>query len=144
MRLLNTISITLEDFIESQIPEYVILSHTWEDGEVLYKDIVDRTGSAKPGYRKLKDCCQKAKEDGFNWVWIDTCCINKESSAELSEAINSMFRYYKEARICYAYLSDIASYKAEELTSSRHWHKDKSTKVNLIPDGYNTPCAPWC
>jgi hypothetical protein len=42
-----------------------------------------------------------------------------------------MFRYYKEARICYAYLSDIASYKAEELTSSR-WFKRGWTLQELI------------
>jgi hypothetical protein len=131
MRLLNTISISLEEFTEFETPKYVILSHTWENGEVLYKDIVDGSRSTKPGYRKLKSCCQKAKEDGFDWVWIDTCCINKESSAELSEAINSMFRYYKEASICYAYLSDIVSSEAEQLTSSR-WFKRGWTLQELI------------
>jgi hypothetical protein len=38
---------------------------------------------------------------------VDTCCIDKKSSAELSEAINSMFRWYKNAAVCYAYLSDV-------------------------------------
>ena len=48
-----------------------------------------------------------ALNDGWDWIWIDTCCIDKRSSAELSEAINSMYLWYREAQVCYAYLSDV-------------------------------------
>jgi hypothetical protein len=43
----------------------------------------------------------------LEWAWVDTCCIDKKSSAELSEAINSMYAWYAEAAACYAYLSDV-------------------------------------
>ncbi len=59
------------------------------------------------GYSKIRSCCAIAAQQGFEYVWIDTCCIDKTSSAELSEAINSMYRYYQEAQICYAYLADV-------------------------------------
>ena len=59
------------------------------------------------GYRKILQSCEKAKKDGYKWLWVDTCCIDKRSSAELSEAINSMYRWYENSGICYAYLHDI-------------------------------------
>ena len=68
------------------------------------------------GYRKIEDCCKLAASDKWQYIWIDTCCIDKTSSAELSEAINSMYRWYGNARICYAYLADVDS--AEESESS--------------------------
>ncbi|KAI6038187.1 hypothetical protein EDC04DRAFT_2698049 [Pisolithus marmoratus] len=67
------------------------------------KDIRGRTG-----YMKIIDTCKQAQKDGLQWVWIDTCRINKESSAELSEAINSMYKWYANAELCYAYLHDIS------------------------------------
>jgi hypothetical protein len=114
MRLLHTSSYELHEFFGSNIPEYAILSHTWEEEEVLFSDLRDPSqeiATRKKGWQKVLGTCKCAKEDGLEWVWIDTCCINKESSAELSEAINSMFKYYRDAFVCYAYLSD---YRIEE------------------------------
>jgi hypothetical protein len=110
MRLLNTSSWKLEDFNDSEIPEYAILSHRWEKEEITFQDLqaVPTVSETKKGWSKLKGCCAQAVRDKFEWVWIDTCCINKSSSAELSEAINSMFNWYKEAQVCYAYLSDVS------------------------------------
>jgi len=59
------------------------------------------------GYRKILDSCKQAQKDGYERLWVDTCCIDKRSSAELSEAINSMYRWYENARVCYAYLHDV-------------------------------------
>jgi hypothetical protein len=95
MRLLNTNSREVSYFIDTQAPPYVILSHTWGQEEVLLDDICKGTARIKGGFRKLDGCCKKAAADGFEWVWIDTCCIDKSSSAELSEAINSMYQWYK-------------------------------------------------
>lgn len=64
-------------------------------------------GIEKKGYEKIKRCCEVAAADGFYYVWIDTCCIDKTSSAELSEAINSMYQWYQDAETCYAYLADV-------------------------------------
>jgi hypothetical protein len=110
MRLLNTTTGRLEEFIGENIPSYAILSHRWEDEEVTFKDLEnlqDGGKCKKKGYSKIQGCCNQAVADGYEWVWIDSCCIDKSSSAELSEAINSMFRWYKGAQVCYAYLSDV-------------------------------------
>ena len=107
MRLLNTSTLEVQEFLESRVPEYVILSHTWREEEVTLQDLLSGKAPAKKGYSKLTGCCKKAKADGFTYCWIDTCCIDKTSSAELSEAINSMYQWYKNARICYAYLEDV-------------------------------------
>jgi Heterokaryon incompatibility protein (HET) len=68
------------------------------------------------GWKKIVGCCQLALDEGLEWAWIDSCCIDKTSSSELSEAINSMFRWYRDAEICYAYLSDV-SVPLEEVTN---------------------------
>ncbi|KAI9694181.1 MAG: hypothetical protein M1822_003452 [Bathelium mastoideum] len=92
------------------VPPYAILSHTWgTDGEeVTFEDLVDNTGKDKAGYAKLRFCAKQAANDSIQYFWVDTCCINKSSSAELTEAINSMFRWYHEAVKCYVYLSDVS------------------------------------
>jgi Heterokaryon incompatibility protein (HET) len=88
---------------------YAILSHTWgeDDEEVTFKDLKNDSGKTKSGYKKLRFCGEQAALDGLQYFWIDTCCINKSNSTELSEAINSMFRWYRKAAICYVYLADV-------------------------------------
>ena len=72
-----------------------------------FQDLPEEHAKGKLGYRKIKSCCAQAASDGFDYVWIDTCCIDKRSSAELSEAINSMFSWYQSAAVCYAFLADV-------------------------------------
>lgn len=107
MRLLDTKRKTFQEFFEANTPPYAILSHTWRDEEVTLQDMLHHNAKKKKGYRKICECCLKAVADGYDYVWIDSCCIDKTSSAELSEAINSMFRWYKKAAVCYAYLDDV-------------------------------------
>ncbi|KAG4429842.1 hypothetical protein IFR05_014674 [Cadophora sp. M221] len=112
MRLLqlnNDSDISLIEFFEDDIPEYAILSHRWESGEVTFKDLIDGTGEGKAGYGKIQFCGEQARCDKLEYFWVDTCCIDKSSSAELSEAINSMFRWYQKAVRCYVYLSDVST-----------------------------------
>jgi hypothetical protein len=111
MRLLNATSLKLEEFFESKAPKYAILSHTWTDDEVSYQDIQDPRPQPthKLRYTKILYCCNQALKDGLGYAWVDTCCIDKTSSSELSEAINSMFRWYEQAEICYAYLADVSA-----------------------------------
>ena len=91
MRLINTTSLELEEFFDQAIPRYAILSHRWEADEVNYKNYTKkRYVPTQDGYRKIKFCCELARNRGQGYVWVDTCCIDKRSSAELSEAINSM------------------------------------------------------
>ena len=107
MRLLNTTTLKLHEFIGDSIPEYAILSHRWENEEVSFQDLQAGLAPQMAGYSKIKDCCDQAVRDGWEYAWIDSCCIDKTSSAELSEAINSMFKWYEDSQICYAYLSDV-------------------------------------
>ena len=100
---------SLVERFDDEVPEYAILSHTWghSDDEATYQDLQNNTARGKKGYDKLTFCGSQAMKDGLQYFWIDTCCINKHSSAELSEAINSMFQWYKRASKCYVYLSDV-------------------------------------
>jgi hypothetical protein len=111
MRLINTTTFKLEEFIDNDVPPYAILSHTWAKEEASFQEMqgCDEIVRKKEGYNKIKQCCEVAKRDGFNHAWIDTCCIDKTSSSELSEAINSMYRWYSTADVCYVYLSDVPS-----------------------------------
>ncbi|KAK5798311.1 hypothetical protein VI817_004602 [Penicillium citrinum] len=113
MRLIRTSPpFELGEFFENQILnlEYAILSHRWEEEELSFQEMIAPTEQIrqKKGYQKVKHFCERARADGFEYVWVDTCCINKESSAELSESINSMFRWYLNATKCYAYMLDVS------------------------------------
>ncbi|RYP25684.1 hypothetical protein DL766_006952 [Monosporascus sp. MC13-8B] len=112
MRLLKrddtgAISLT-EDIIGDRIPRYAILSHRWGMEEVTFKDLMDGTGPSRQGYDKIRFCSDQAERDGLDHFWVDTCCIDKSSSAELTEAINSMFQWYRNAAKCYVYLDDVS------------------------------------
>lgn len=129
MRLLNTTTLRLESFQDATTtPAYAILSHTWGAEEITFQDLERLPTLPKHsltrahvlqsrGYYKVRKCCAQALEDGLKYAWIDTCCINKLSSAELSEAINSMFAWYKKAKTCYAYLEDVRMEEVEVAAS---------------------------
>lgn len=130
MRLLNAKSLRFKFFAEDKLPPYAILSHRWlipNEQEVSYEEITKmedlgrearRTKPGlkeiqevsvirmKRGFKKIQQCCQQAIDDGLDWIWMDTCCIKQSSSTELSESINSMFRWYELATVCYAHLFD--------------------------------------
>ncbi len=106
MRLLHSTHLKLVEFMERDLPPYAILSHTWEMEEVSFQEMQSDDAKSRKGYSKIEGCCKVAAAWGFEYVWVDTCCIDKTSSAELSEAINSMFAWYQKADVCYVYLSD--------------------------------------
>jgi hypothetical protein len=108
MRLINTTTYEFKEFFDLP-PPYAILSHTWEgQDEVLYSDMANLTkAEEKANFYKIRKTCETAAADGLAWAWVDTCCIDKSSSSELTEAINSMFTWYQQATICYAYISDL-------------------------------------
>lgn len=109
MRLLHTSSLRVEDFDEPVHRKYAILSHTWGQDEVSFAQMarLRHPTTSKAGFKKIKSFCDIARRHGYEHVWVDTCCIDKRNSAELSEAINSMYRYYREADECYIYLIDV-------------------------------------
>ena len=126
MRLLqynNGSDFSLTEFFGSDIPKYAILSHRWGLEEVTFKDMVDGTSKSKAGYNKIQFCGEQAKRDGLQHFWVDTCCIDKSSSNELAEAINSMFRWYQNAARCYVYLSDVSTRnrKSSNISTEYTW-----------------------
>jgi len=92
-----------------EIPPYAILSHTWGDEEILFKDLAGGTAKNKAGYAKIQFCGEQAERDGLRYFWVDTCCIDKSDAGELQHALNSMFQWYRNAARCYVYLIDVSS-----------------------------------
>ncbi|KAF9780402.1 hypothetical protein IL306_000176 [Fusarium sp. DS 682] len=147
MRLINT-DLTLVEFFGNKTPQYAILSHTWDGEEVTLQDWSSQTLlSKKSGYQKIVATCRQAKKDGYNYAWVDTNCIDKTSSAELTEAINSMFAWYTQAGICYAYLSDIPTFLplsyAEDFCRSRWFTRGWTLQELIAPRDIVFYAADW-
>ncbi|PZD39425.1 vegetative incompatibility protein HET-E-1 [Pyrenophora tritici-repentis] len=151
MRLLYTIGDGglgwTEDLVGDKIPSYAILSHTWGGQEATFKDLRNHSNieevdaKVKEGYRKIFFCAQQAKRDSLDYFWVDTCCIDKTNSQELQEAINSMFRWYQNAKKCYVYLPDellapasVTFYSKEgDLLGDKQSLKDTIHEITGIP-----------
>ncbi|KAF2105851.1 heterokaryon incompatibility protein-domain-containing protein [Lophiotrema nucula] len=140
MKLIDTTSLAIRDFLGTTTGiQYAILSHTWgDDGdEVTYQEMMaaDRSATAnKPGYHKILQVCEMAKKEPYElqYAWVDTCCIDKTSSAELTESINSMFRYYKEAAVCFAHLADWDLITGSSAFNTSRWFKRGWTLQELV------------
>ncbi|TEA20039.1 Vegetative incompatibility protein HET-E-1 [Colletotrichum sidae] len=137
MWLINVDTLQLEYHIIPDVP-FAILSHTWGRGEVSFQEFkaLDDAVSYKEGFSKIVETCRMAKFHNLSYAWVDTCCIDKSSSAELSEAINSMFRWYQLSTICFAYLVDVYDSPADstfmENFSSSRWFTRGWTLQELI------------
>ncbi|KAL0934980.1 HET domain-containing protein [Colletotrichum truncatum] len=110
MWLINTKSLALVKVSEPSSTKYAILSHTWEGDEITFqefRDLEPQEARQKVGYTKIVKTCELAQERGLDFAWVDTCCIDKSNSAELNEAINSMFAWYKNSTVCFVHLSDL-------------------------------------
>ncbi|KAL8376059.1 hypothetical protein RB595_007259 [Gaeumannomyces hyphopodioides] len=143
IRLINTETLRMKMFVDASVPEYAILSHTWvEDEEVDFQEmtrygaasqendptaaegvctcvchcqsLISDTVRRRSGYEKIVRTCRLAKECDIKWAWVDTCCIDKSSSAELSEAINSMYKWYNKAKVCFVFFADLDSHSEPE------------------------------
>jgi hypothetical protein len=117
--------LTIASFDDDVIPRYAILSHTWgpDAEEVTLADLAEGGGKHKSGYKKIRFCGEQAQQDGLQYFWVDTCCIDKSDKAELSFAIRSMFRWYQNATKCYVYLSDVSTKKrkADSISTEFTW-----------------------
>jgi len=112
MRLINCQTLEIEEFNEESLPAFAILSHTWGNDEVSFEIMKASGGTGGHlrdgnGYKKIKETCRMAKMEGLSHAWVDTCCIDKSSSAELTESINSMFHWYAKSAVCYVFLVDL-------------------------------------
>ncbi|WPG99074.1 Hypothetical protein R9X50_00187900 [Acrodontium crateriforme] len=134
MRLLNTHTLKFAEFRDETRPKYVIASHRWEDGEATFQDVRDGHNYDSAGYKKIKAFAEYARESvpTVEWLWIDTCCINKDSAAELSEAINLMFDWYRHADLCIAYLADVEAADDKSQFEKSKWFKRGWTLQELL------------
>ncbi|KAK3369426.1 heterokaryon incompatibility protein-domain-containing protein [Lasiosphaeria ovina] len=148
MKLINTTTLKVEEFVGPALEslEYAILSHTWTDEEVSFQEFTsDHPPVHKIGYQKIAKSCElarSAKPEQFRYIWVDTCCIDKSSSAELSESINSMFEWYRKSAVCYVYLADVTAVDwslAEDRKRSR-WFSRGWTLQELIAPGHVLFC----
>ncbi|CAF9923624.1 hypothetical protein IMSHALPRED_005974 [Imshaugia aleurites] len=132
MRLLSTSNLKLYEFYYASIPDYAILSHTWGKYEVSLQMMADPESKKLDGYAKIKHCCELALSEGRKYAWIDTCCIDKTSSADLSEAINSMYRWYERAQVCYVYLADVSAAIVDWQFRTSRWFRRGWTLQELL------------
>ncbi|KAI1740014.1 hypothetical protein F4680DRAFT_130831 [Xylaria scruposa] len=119
MRVLDTTTFELQEaaYIEDfEKDGYAILSHCWiSNPEIVYQALPKHIEELRYGKRplsspavdKIHGACETARKEGYKWMWIDTCCIDKSSTQELRESINSMLKWYKDARLCVTYLFDV-------------------------------------
>ena len=155
MRLLDTWTGLFHEVENHFEVTYAILSHTWTSaGEQSFQDVrclspqgLRSTLTSSPQdprpileveglSAKIKSACRIAREHGYRYLWLDSCCIDKTSSAELSEAINCMYGWYRDAAVCYAFLSDVPDDDAPRDTHSQfrqsRWFKRGWTLQELI------------
>ena len=131
MRLLSTSDRVFREFLGQYKPPYAILSHRWGEEEVSYKDLRKSWPKDGAGLSKIVAFRDLAFHEGFDWCWVDTCCIDKKSSAELSEAINSMRLWYANASKCYAFLADASCDQPDSWMES-DWFKRGWTLQELL------------
>ncbi|KAF3808513.1 Vegetative incompatibility protein HET-E-1 [Colletotrichum gloeosporioides] len=149
MRLIDVETGRLEEF-HSDTPSYAILSHTWgkDHEEISFQDMQQEEASQRQFGNKLDGFFKQARSDGHSYVWIDTCCIDKSNSVELGEAINSMYRWYKESSICYVYLADVSSRTGEvdleKLHTSRWFTRGWTLQELLAPRSLRFYDCDWC
>lgn len=150
MRLLEITNVTGDDVNFKLVNregnlDYAILSHTWgkDSDELSFEDMEKGIRCDKIGFQKVKRFLAEAWQADLKYGWVDTCCIDKKSSAELSEAINSMFQWYRDAKCCFVYLSDFEGHhthltKAEltlHLQSCRWFTRGWTLQELLAPRG---------
>ncbi|KAL5421925.1 hypothetical protein PMIN04_005167 [Paraphaeosphaeria minitans] len=117
--------------------KYAILSHVWlkdPDEEVKYDDVLKTLYRPKRGYRKIELCGKQAKQDNCKYFWVDTCAINKSDSNELSEALNSMYMWYTDAKVCYAYLEDVGGKDGVTFEESKWFTRGWTLQELLAPE----------
>ncbi|KAK6600976.1 HET domain-containing protein [Botrytis cinerea] len=138
MRLLHYNSdgnFSLTEPFNKVIPEYAILSQRWETEKAKFGDLQKEIGTKKAGYKKLRFYKEEARGVGLKYFWVDTCCIDKSSSTELAEALNSMYRWCRDAARCYVCLLDVSALKQKAGdTSTEHNYTSKTQCYSRMLD----------
>ncbi|KAK5696353.1 hypothetical protein LTS12_028577, partial [Elasticomyces elasticus] len=123
MRLINVNTLELHTFV-CDMPRYAAASHRWKDGEeATIEDVKNRTNTDKSGYRKMEGFARYIRKEirEIEWFWIDTCCIDQGNASEVTEAVNSMFRWYSNAEVCIVYLADVGSAEGQRKFEDSAW-----------------------
>ncbi|KAK3672609.1 hypothetical protein LTR78_007421 [Recurvomyces mirabilis] len=139
-RLIDTRTLAIKHIQSGSQVRYGILSHVWGPQEISYENFFNEQARDGQGFTKVWKCCKLALEHGLDYMWIDSCCIDRGSTAELSEAINSMFAWYASAAICFVYLADVGmptnsvhSGNDEQFFGSRWFTRGWSLQELLAP-----------
>jgi hypothetical protein len=138
MRLIHTEKCEVHDFLDAlSIPRYAAISYSWEADEVRHGNLRETSlASEKPSLQELKEFCLQAGNLSLEWLWVDTVCVNRSSSAELSEAINSTFKWFRQSEACIVYLSDVDyvddSQEQEKRIRQSRWMRRSWTLQELI------------
>ncbi|KAK4495999.1 hypothetical protein PRZ48_013267 [Zasmidium cellare] len=140
MRLLNVNSLEFCEFYNRPIPSYVIASHRWasgereEDREATYLEVKEGRSTNTTGFKKVRNFAEyvRTRIPGVEWLWVDTCCVNKQDAQELTEAINSMFRWYSAAAVCLAWMADVDNAHDHQGFKSSGWFKRGWTLQELL------------
>ncbi|KAL5388281.1 hypothetical protein PMIN02_007798 [Paraphaeosphaeria minitans] len=121
IRLLHIDRKEFQEFYDlDSVAPYAILSHRWMHAqrngkyralELSHSEFVAGSGDDR-GYGKVDKACEAVRHLSqqlgldLQWIWIDSCCIDKSNNEEHSEAINSMYEWYARSYVCIAYLDD--------------------------------------
>ncbi|CAK7217652.1 hypothetical protein SBRCBS47491_003233 [Sporothrix bragantina] len=132
MRLINTSTLELVEYYPPDIPSYAILSHTWGPSEVTLQEYQSNSRKSGAGYRKIMNMVRVAQSFRHKFIWVDTCCIDKTNNSELSEAINSMYQWYRDAAVCVAYLEDVPSKAPDSALFKSRWFTRGWTLQELV------------
>ena len=123
MRLLNVRTYELAENLQGT--QYAILSHRWYDQEITFRTLdpakLKDLNIQTPQLEKIRGACARARADRLDWIWMDSCCIDRDSSEQLRRTINSMFQFYQHAAVCYTHLSDVAT--SESGAGSFQWQE---------------------
>lgn len=148
IHLINVNTLKLEEF-RGSVPPYAILSHTWgaDHEELSFREITRKNLNKEDLPFKVAKCCEQAEKDGLTYAWVDTCCIDKTNLTELSEAIVSMFQWYKKAAVCYAYLADVTMednyFPLTQFCSCRWFQRGWTLQELLAPDNLHFFDSVW-
>jgi hypothetical protein len=120
------------EHIEEVVEKYfrcVMLSHRWDAKESKLHEIQGKfVYKLHPvgGIVKLQSFCKIARDAGYRWAWMDTCCIDQTNNVELQESINSMFVWYHHSALTIIYLPDVPPFSepgalAKSVWNTRGW-----------------------
>lgn len=113
---------------------YATLSHRWGQHEPVFRDVEGQAIhdlDPADGFAKLQSFCVAAGERSYLWGWVDTCCIDKDSTMELQRAIGSMFKWYRRSALTIVHLADVSNIDTDSLGKSM-WFKRGWTLQELL------------